>query len=105
MSTSISAIGRAAGPALTGIAFTIGVGRGYIIAPWWLLTMIAIFAAIPVFWLTEMEGFGGKDDDPEDKQDEREEETGGETNDTSTTPGASLRTAPAIRIEDSAEPV
>lgn len=104
VSTSISAIGRAAGPALCGFAFSIGVDRGYIIMPWWLLTIIAILAAIPVFWLVEMEGFGSKDDgeaDSDEEIDDEEEEEGeeriahGRTNDTSPTRGPTLRkTAP-----------
>ncbi len=72
VSVSISALGRAAGPALCGVAFTMGVDRGYIIAPWWLLTIIAIFAAIPVFWLVEMEGFGDKEEDVEEEDAPRE---------------------------------
>jgi hypothetical protein len=77
VSTSISAIGRAAGPALCGYAFTVGVDKGYIIAPWWLLTLISILAAIPVFWLVEMEGFGSTAEE-EEEEDEEEVEEGGE---------------------------
>lgn len=91
VATSISAIGRAAGPALCGVAFTTGVDKGYIIAPWWLLAIISIFAAIPVFWLIEMEGFGSKDKEEEDDADDsEEEEVRGESNDTSPTPEATL---------------
>lgn len=98
VSTSISAIGRAAGPALCGLAFTIGVDRGYIIAPWWLLTIIAVLAATPVFWLIEMEGFGGKDDEDEGVEDEPVQRG---TNDTSPKLGATLRrTAPPTSIVD-----
>lgn len=106
VSTSISGIGRAAGPALCGVFFTVGVDRGYMIAPWWLLTVIAIFAAIPVFWLVEMEGFGGKDDD-HDEDEEAEEEEGeearGETNDISPALGATLhRAVPAALVDEDA---
>jgi hypothetical protein len=120
VSTSISAIGRAAGPALCGFAFTLGVDRGYIIAPWWLLTIISIFAAIPVFWLVEMEGFGGKEEEGEEEEEdeeEEEEEVGGEeegedaddgrargeTDDTSPTLGPTLRkTAPFSTLDEDA---
>ncbi|KXL49330.1 MAG: hypothetical protein FE78DRAFT_179402 [Acidomyces sp. 'richmondensis'] len=67
--TSVSAIGRAAGPALGGAMFTIGVKKGYVIAPWWAYAAIATVAAIPVFWLEEGEGFGG-DGEVSDEEDE-----------------------------------
>lgn len=70
--TSSAAIGRAAGPALSGAVFTIGVKAGYVIAPFWMLTLIAMFAAIPVFWLVESDGFGG-DDEVSDSEDEEEQ--------------------------------
>lgn len=60
--TSVSALGRAAGPALGGLVFTAGVKSGYVIAPWWTFSAIAIIAAVPVFWLEEGEGFGGDDE-------------------------------------------
>jgi len=69
--TSVSAIGRAAGPALGGALFTIGVKKGYVIAPWWAYAAIAAVAAIPVFWLEEGEGFGG-DDEVSDEEEEEE---------------------------------
>ncbi|KAL6714113.1 hypothetical protein ACLMJK_008607 [Lecanora helva] len=71
VSTSISALGRAAGPALTGWMFSIGVSKGYMILPFWLLVGFAILGAISPWWLVEMEGFGGgEDSDDEDDQDE-----------------------------------
>jgi len=69
--TSVAAVGRAAGPALGGAIFTAGVKRGYVIAPWWSFSAIAILAAIPVFWLEEGEGFGG-DDEVSDEEEEEE---------------------------------
>ncbi|KAF2716142.1 MFS general substrate transporter [Polychaeton citri CBS 116435] len=59
--TSVSAIGRGLGPAIGGATFTLGVQKGYVIAPWWLLSGIGFIAAIPVFFLIEGEGFGGDD--------------------------------------------
>ncbi|KAK4543274.1 hypothetical protein LTR36_005633 [Oleoguttula mirabilis] len=69
--TSVAAIGRAAGPAVGGYVFTIGVKRGYVILPWWSFSAVAIVAAIPVFWLVEGEGFGG-DDEVSDEEEEEE---------------------------------
>ncbi|GAB7366246.1 hypothetical protein MBLNU230_g7803t1 [Neophaeotheca triangularis] len=71
IAVSTSAIGRAVGPAVTGAVFTWGVEQGYIIAPWWLLTGIAVAAAVPVWWLIEGKGFG---EDEEVAKDGDEEE-------------------------------
>lgn len=71
VATSISAIGRAAGPALAGTVFTIGVDHGFIAFSWWFLAFVAMTAAIPVFMLVEMDGFGGSADS-EDVSDDNE---------------------------------
>ena len=63
IATSVAAIGRAAGPALGGSVFSYGVKRGFVIAPWWAMALVAVLAAIPVFWLKEGEGFGGDEED------------------------------------------
>ena len=63
VATSISACGRAAGPALVGVMFSLGVDIGYMILPWWTLAFIAVVGAIPAWWLVEMDGFGGPADD------------------------------------------
>lgn len=63
VSTSISALGRAAGPAIGGWTFSYGVDIGYVILPWWTLASFAILGAVPVWWLVEMEGFGGGGND------------------------------------------
>ncbi|KAI9647961.1 hypothetical protein NHQ30_002583 [Ciborinia camelliae] len=68
IAVSISAIGRAIGPAISGIAFTWGLKEGYIITPYFLLGTIAIIGAIPIWHLEEMEGFNkttNSDDDDE----------------------------------------
>ncbi|KAL3461464.1 major facilitator superfamily domain-containing protein [Aspergillus heterothallicus] len=57
VATSVSAVGRAAGPALLGPVFSLGVKMGYVILPWWLLACIACVAAIPVPFMVEGEGF------------------------------------------------
>lgn len=81
VAVSFSGIGRAAGPALAGAIFTVGVEHGYVIAPWWTLCGIAIVAAIPVFWIVEGEGFGGDNDevidsDHEDEMDDDDDAEG-----------------------------
>jgi MFS family permease len=75
IATSVSAIGRAVGPAMAGAIYTAGVKKGYVIAPWWFLAGTAIVAAVPIWWLVEGEGFGG-DDEVSDEEDEEEEEEG-----------------------------
>lgn len=75
LATSVGAIGRGIGPALCGTIFTIGVERGYIIAAWWVMSGLAVLAAIPVFWIVEGEGFGGEEDDHvEDSDDEGDDD-------------------------------
>lgn len=69
VATSISAIGRAAGPALAGAAFTSGVDIGYVIISFWFLAGIAVIAAIPMWWLVEMEGFSSAHDDEDEDDD------------------------------------
>lgn len=71
VATSVSAFGRAFGPAIGGGLFTWGVKRGYIIVPFWTLTVISLIASIPTWWLVEGKGFGGSDDsETEDEDDE-----------------------------------
>lgn len=59
VATSISALGRAAGPAIGGWTFSKGVDIGFVILPWWTLAALAALGALPAFWLVEMDGFGG----------------------------------------------
>ena len=68
VATSVSAIGRAAGPAIAGWTFSIGVSRGYVILPWWTLAGFALMGAIMPWWLIEMEGFGGGDDSENEEE-------------------------------------
>jgi hypothetical protein len=58
VATSLSAIGRAAGPYIVGRTFTWGTEHGYAIASWWLLAVFAIFGHIITYWLVDMPGFG-----------------------------------------------
>jgi hypothetical protein len=59
--TSLSAIGRAFGPAMSGALFTWGVNHDYIITPWWALGVIAALGAIPIWYIKETDGFGNID--------------------------------------------
>ena len=73
IAVSISALGSAAGPGIGGWTFKMGFNIGYGILPWWTLAAFAVLAALPVWWLVEMEGFGGttgSDDENEDSEDE-----------------------------------
>ncbi|WEW58878.1 hypothetical protein PRK78_004346 [Emydomyces testavorans] len=72
VATSISAVGRALGPACIGAAFSIGVKMGYMIFPWWCLAIIGLLSALPVFWVIETDGFAGAtpDDDDDDGEDD-----------------------------------
>ncbi|KAH9862687.1 hypothetical protein J1614_010780 [Plenodomus biglobosus] len=72
LATSVSAVGRAVGPTIGGGLFTWGVKRGYVIVPFWTLSLIALGAAVPTFWLVEGKGFGGEDDDVDDSEEEEE---------------------------------
>lgn len=87
--TSVSALGRAAGPALIGAAFSWGVRKGSVVIPWWLLGILGSFAVLPAYWIVEQEGpCRGKDeeeDEGEDRdQDQDEGSRGYGTADTST---------------------
>ncbi|KAH8592208.1 major facilitator superfamily domain-containing protein [Bisporella sp. PMI_857] len=71
VATSVSAVGRAAGPGVGGLAMTWGLEQGYIITPYYLLCAIAILGAIPLWFLVEMEGFSKSGDESEDDDDEQ----------------------------------
>ena len=70
VATSVSAVGRAAGPYFAGEAFSWGLEKGYVIVAWWMLGIIAIIGTIPIFMLVEMDGFNkASDDDETDDED------------------------------------
>lgn len=71
--TSVAAFGRAAGPAIMGEAFSLGIKRGFIIIPWWSLAAFTVISAIPVFWFVEVDGLQGDGD--EEREDEEHSET------------------------------
>lgn len=66
VATSVSALGRAAGPAIGGWTFSWGVKLGCVIIPWWTLAAWATLGAVPVWFLVEGEGFGGQRSDGRD---------------------------------------
>ncbi|KAK3059903.1 hypothetical protein LTS18_009797 [Coniosporium uncinatum] len=72
IATSVSAVGRAAGPVVGGSLFTLGVKHGVVGAPFWVLGALAVVGAVPAFWLVEGEGFG--DDDEGSEQDTEEDD-------------------------------
>ena len=69
VATSVSAIGRASGPAFGGGLFTWGVKRGYVVVPFWALTVISLIASIPTWWLVEGRGFGSGEDSETEEED------------------------------------
>lgn len=52
IATSVSSFGRAVGPAVVGGCFSFGVERGYIIFPWWIMSIFSILSLIPLVWIT-----------------------------------------------------
>ena len=74
--TLFSGVGRAAGPAMTGAAFSWGVQHGYIITGWAFLAVIAFLGAVSTFFLEEGDGLevptqvaGGEEELEEDQYD------------------------------------
>ncbi|KAK4195100.1 major facilitator superfamily domain-containing protein [Triangularia verruculosa] len=56
VATTFSGLGRAVGPAAAGAVFSWGVQRGYVIAAWWFLGLIALMGTIPPWFIVEGEG-------------------------------------------------
>ncbi|MCJ1382961.1 hypothetical protein MMC17_006074 [Xylographa soralifera] len=74
VATSLSAIGRALGPTIGGGVFTLGIDLGYLIIPWFTIAGLAALGNVPVWWLIEMDGFGGAEDSDSDEEEEEEED-------------------------------
>ncbi|KAK5634909.1 hypothetical protein RRF57_010620 [Xylaria bambusicola] len=73
--TTFSALGRASGPALAGLAFTWGVKNNMIGAPWWILGFIAAVGSLPVWMIVEGEGpTAGSSDSSDAESTDAEEE-------------------------------
>ncbi|KAL4810779.1 major facilitator superfamily domain-containing protein [Aspergillus unguis] len=68
VATSMSAVGRAAGPALLGPIFSLGVRSGYVILPLWFLSALSIFAALPILWIVEADRLQGKSEEDETEE-------------------------------------
>lgn len=77
VATSVSAIGRAAGPALSGAMFSIGVDIEYVVVPWWTLALVAVVGSVPIWMLVELEGFSSSQDDDDDDDDDDDEDVDG----------------------------
>ena len=73
VATSLSASGRALGPTIGGTVFTLGIDLGYLIIPWFTIAGLAALGNVPVWWLVEMDGFGGAEDSDSDEEDEEED--------------------------------
>ncbi|KAI0178530.1 MFS general substrate transporter [Hypoxylon sp. FL1284] len=74
--TTFSALGRASGPALTGVAFTWGVKHDFIGLPWWILASIAALGIVPAWMIVEGDGPSGaaSPDESEDEDTEVDDE-------------------------------
>ncbi|KAI9811125.1 MAG: hypothetical protein M1832_001056 [Thelocarpon impressellum] len=68
VATSLSALGRAAGPAVGGSMFTYGAQTGYGILPWWTLAVLAVLGAVPLWYTEERDGFGSSDSDSDGEE-------------------------------------
>ncbi|KAI5851449.1 major facilitator superfamily domain-containing protein [Morchella snyderi] len=76
IAVTLAAMGRAVGPAVGGVTFSLGQRIGYLILPWWILSLATFVGALPVLLLVEGEGFAG-DKIATVEQGEREEGEGG----------------------------
>ncbi|KAL4982845.1 major facilitator superfamily domain-containing protein [Aspergillus falconensis] len=74
VATSMSAVGRAAGPAMLGPIFSLGLRAGFIILPWWFLCAMSVLAATPILWIAEGDGLQGQDKGQSQGSDESEME-------------------------------
>ncbi|KAK8061588.1 major facilitator superfamily transporter [Apiospora phragmitis] len=73
--TTFSGLGRAAGPAMAGAAFSWGVKRGIVSVPYWILAAIAAVGAIPAWWIVEGDGPSGST--PPSQEDSEAEDSDG----------------------------
>lgn len=62
VAVSISAVGRALGPWLGGMAFSYGVESGWGILPWWFLAASGIANHVSTWWLVEGDGIKTEED-------------------------------------------
>ncbi|KAI1077616.1 major facilitator superfamily protein [Whalleya microplaca] len=71
--TTFSALGRASGPFITGLAFTWGVKHGVVGLPWWILAALAALGAVPAWMIVEGDGPSGASASSSDDEDEEED--------------------------------
>ncbi|KAI3340595.1 major facilitator superfamily transporter [Ustulina deusta] len=67
--TTFSALGRASGPAIAGLAFSWGVKNNMIGAPWWILGLIATVGSLPVWMIEEGDRPSAGSSDSSDAED------------------------------------
>jgi len=68
VAVSVSAVGRALGPWIGGMTFSLGVETGWGILPWWMLSAIALAGHVSTWWLVEGEGIkaeSGSESEPD----------------------------------------
>ena len=63
VAVSISAVGRALGPWVGGMAFSFGVESGWGILPWWFLATSGVANHVSTWWLVEGEGIKSEEDE------------------------------------------
>lgn len=71
--TMFSGLGRAAGPASTGWAFSWGVEHGYIVSAYFFLGLVAAVGAVPVFMIVEGRGPAAASAESSDNEGDEEE--------------------------------
>ena len=103
VATSVSAIGRAAGPALAGATFTAGVDIGYVVISWWTLATIAVVGAGSVWLLVEMEGFGGPQEGDESDEEDEEEDDDAKASGIPSSEAYPRKSSPPSIVEDAVE--
>ncbi|KAK1238297.1 hypothetical protein MKX07_006443 [Trichoderma sp. CBMAI-0711] len=72
--TMFSGLGRAAGPASTGWAFSWGVEHGYIVSAYFFLGLVAAIGAVPVFMIVEGRGPTASADSSDNEDNEEDED-------------------------------
>ncbi|KAI0000720.1 major facilitator superfamily protein [Xylariaceae sp. FL0662B] len=70
--TTFSALGRASGPFITGLAFTWGVKHGVVGLPWWILAALAALGAVPAWMIVEGDGPSGASTNNSDDEEDTE---------------------------------
>ncbi|KAF2755137.1 MFS general substrate transporter [Pseudovirgaria hyperparasitica] len=69
-----SGLGRAAGPALAGNLFTVGVEMECVLLPYAVLAAVAVLSLVPAYFMAECKGFGSSDEEEEEADEEERED-------------------------------